>query len=484
MRVFLSDTHFGVGKVNGKWHPYEDFRWADEFKLFLNEMNRQGEGRCDLIFNGDMFELWQSLKNDCVVKGRPDLGCTGKGALERIQRLLDQHSTELEAIGEFGRYRDNRVVIVPGNHDAVLLFPEVANAVLDKIKAPGRASVLSEGYWISEDGLIYSEHGHQIAKEVNTFDKWPRPFILSGGIQYIQRVGGQQFVQQFYNDFEAKYPIIDNVASEGTGLKLGVKAEGWHATVGDIGKFFAFYATELSFRQGVQPILGEPGEPPRWDIASIRGRGDRFLVESIPKDDELHAVAEKQLAEGKLAGSLASLTDDDIVDICNSRKARIAEDYDRGLEPALQPCPGDQGALQSLFNSRDKIFRGHFERTVKLLESKNAIKRRFAVFVWSHTHLADPGFHPRSKEQDGWNPLVVNTGAWQRTISEVDLAQLQKRRGLTDKQVLQLVPEDLPPCYPFVVVAAYQSEPSALLRFWHRTSAAGWGEGSGCGDNQ
>src|SRR5690242_16373722 len=68
LRIFISDTHFGVGKVDGHWHNFEDARWAPEFEAFLREMNRMGNGKADLIFNGDTFELWQSLvPGDCTV---------------------------------------------------------------------------------------------------------------------------------------------------------------------------------------------------------------------------------------------------------------------------------------------------------------------------------------------------------------------------------------------------------------------------------
>jgi hypothetical protein len=66
---------FGPGKVNGHWHNFEDARWAPEFAEFLDEMNRMGQGKADLILNGDAFELWQSLDpNDCTAAANKNLG--------------------------------------------------------------------------------------------------------------------------------------------------------------------------------------------------------------------------------------------------------------------------------------------------------------------------------------------------------------------------------------------------------------------------
>lgn len=483
LRIFISDTHFGVGKVQGKWHAYEDFRWADEFALFLSEMKRQGKGNADLILNGDTFELWQSLEHDCVVSGNPNLGCTEGEALHRIQRILDNHAPEMASIGDFARDRRNQVILVPGNHDSVLLFPAVATAVLDAIRAPGHASVLAEGYWVSPDGLIYSEHGHQIAKEVNTFDNWPKPFLTNGGKRYIQRLWGQQFVQQYYDDFEGKYPIIDNIQGEGNGLKFGMRAEGGLPAARDIGRFFGFYLTDLSFKQSFAPLLGKPGADPTWDLEAIRASGDRFLVESIPTDDEFHAVAQQQLDAGKLRQSLSDLSDDDIRAICTFRQNRIAQDVEADRRPTVQPCPASLGALQSLFNSRDKIFTQHFDKTMKALVEQKKVANSFQVFIWSNTHEADKGFQPRSRQNDDWNPLVVNTGAWQRTITGEQLSKMQSDRKLNDKQILQLLPEDLPACYPFVLVAPYQSAPISSLQYWRKT-ASGWGQGSDCGEGR
>jgi len=84
--IFISDMHLGVGKTSeAKWHNYEDARWAPEFDLFLKEMNRQGKGKAELILNGDTFELWQSLEEDCRYRNT-NLGCTAAYSLSRLAR--------------------------------------------------------------------------------------------------------------------------------------------------------------------------------------------------------------------------------------------------------------------------------------------------------------------------------------------------------------------------------------------------------------
>jgi len=56
--AFVSDTHLGVRKIpNGRWHAYEDARWAQDFRLFLEELrevktwqNRQFDSVYSIIY--------------------------------------------------------------------------------------------------------------------------------------------------------------------------------------------------------------------------------------------------------------------------------------------------------------------------------------------------------------------------------------------------------------------------------------------------
>ena len=203
--VIISDLHLGVGKdpATGDWHAFEDFRWAPEFTRFLAAVNKAGSGRTDLVLNGDTFELWQSLRDDCTVA---DVGCSEADARRRIGHVIAQHRDELDALADFARAGENTVTIVPGNHDAALLFPAVAAAVVDALAVPApRVRVELRGSWISPDGLVYAEHGHQIGHEVNRFEGWPTPFVERGQ-RFLRRPWGEQFVQAFYNDFERRYP--------------------------------------------------------------------------------------------------------------------------------------------------------------------------------------------------------------------------------------------------------------------------------------
>ena len=134
--VVLSDLHMGEGRgAGGEWSPHEDFRWADDFHPFLTALAAEDRGPTDLILNGDTFELARSSEIACEHTD-PALGCTQTEALARLERVLTAHASELAALGDFAGSGDNRVVLVPGEEDAALLFPEVGVRAVAAFGAP------------------------------------------------------------------------------------------------------------------------------------------------------------------------------------------------------------------------------------------------------------------------------------------------------------------------------------------------------------
>lgn len=479
LTVFISDTHFGVGKTpNGNWHAYEDARWAPEFKLFLEELNRAGDGHTDLILNGDTFELWQSLQTDCTYDDE-NLSCTEVEALRRLRTVIAAHQSELDSIRAFAVAGDNRVFIVPGNHDGALQSPALTAEVLKVIGAPAdRVTISTNGYWLSADGMIYAEHGHQIGRDPNLFSNWPTPFVEKNGVTYMQRPWGEQFVQKFYNSFEMKYPIIDNIMGEVAGVKYGFKAEGTIGVARALGKFVAFYLLQSSWTQINQSLGSRKGS--QWDTAAIRKSGDHFFAESIPNDDSLRALVEKSVKDGTFDLKLSDLSDEDLQSICDVRAALVAEDAKNHKTPRVKLCPkATLGAIAaSALQSRDAIFQKHLMDTWTRLRAAGAT-RPFSLFVFSHTHLAEASYSPFESSSSRWRPIVVNTGAWQRTISPERLESLMRDKGLQEKDVLKLQPENLPPCYPVIMVSPYSSAPQSVLRYW-KQSGGNWSFADTC----
>jgi hypothetical protein len=198
-------------------------------------------------------------------------------------------------------------------------------------------------------------------------------------------------------------------------------------------------------------------------------------------------------------------SDDDLMALCDyraaSRRARrrgepfLQQFSPRG--PVVTECPRTMDTRGSLFDyfwrSRDRIFGRHLDEVAR----RQPAGTRPTVFVHSHTHVADRGQESALSVAAGFlnippqgfspvrgalAPIVINGGAWQRTIMPVQFERLEAERSLSDAALLRaLQPEDLPACYGFVHVAPYTDEPVPNVRYWRRSANEGWEMAGACG---
>ena len=489
--VVISDLHLGVGRLpnspaNPKanlqtWDPFEDFRWAEEFELFLDYLNREGRGAVDLVMNGDTFELWQSHDGKCPMLADKNLGCTAEEATARISQIIKEHSRELAAIEKFATASENRVWIVPGNHDAALLFPAVATAVKSVLPSE-HVAIVTEGRWVSANKLFIAEHGHTIGKDPNNFDKWPKPFLQASKQQHLQRPWGEQFVIGYYNDWEMRYPIVDNITEEFAGAKIIMSVEGVPSTLKQSAIFFKFSLFDVSWPQFATGYLGPEGtEPPVWNLKALRSQSPTALVKLLPQGDPLGSSLQN-LAGAKMLQEL--FTDDELRLLCDRAFAIRLDEVNHKLRSDTgMPCPGPQvmgdaaentlGSIsESLFRERDKVIAEHLKR----LRSSLPDNPEFKAYVFSHTHRAVLPFQPIRTGK--FLPWVVNSGAWQRTVTPRQLESQKKNKSAAE--IMKMQPEQLPPCYSFVWLKPNQVKPE--LYSWQRTGTTWSASGSQCSE--
>lgn len=512
--VFVSDLHLGVGQIlPGKYANQEDFRWHTEFAALLDWLDSSTSSNVELVFLGDSFELWQSPFQDCSGDGanfsckardcRPDVNgdkyaCTEAEAQARMRHVLTQHADTIDALSRFARKGTNRIVLVPGNHDAAILLPLVQADVLGKFNLPAdRLQLATRGYWVSSDKRIFADHGHMFDK-VNKYTGWPEPYENTAHGRVMLRPWGEGMVQEFYNQYEELVPAVDNMTDETTGARLAAEALGPEAKKIALKRFVRFLAHDTTLRQKLDSLgasegevddvdLRLGGEQPDtvpWDFAAIRaGDATRFFVESMALDKARETAA--QVAEPI---SWADVDDEEIAELCEQRRVLI-EFYTRNPGAKRPPdaqmaaCPQVAGAEANLGYAADKIFRRDLRNRRKYLVSMQApVGAPFDVYVYGHTHAAvDPA---DQKLREAWQAKVVNTGAFQRTASVDQVRQLRDKED-KDKPLAQffagLTPEKLRPCYPFVRVKPYAAgaKPSAELRWWALSNGS-WRELSSC----
>jgi len=474
--VITSDLHLGAGRSgSGEWLPIEDFRWQEEFAAFLRAIDEAGKGATDLVLNGDTFELWQSTTDDCRHRDAR-LGCTEQEALDRLNRVIAAHASDLSALSAFARNGSNRVIFVPGDHDAALLLPSVGARAIASFNAPGRVEMATRGYWLSSDGAVYAEHGHQMSGEPYSFTTWPEPFVRVDGSVHVERTPGERVAQTLYNDVESRFPIVDNLAQEGAGLKYVAAADPAALPADAIQPLLMFFLARPTWQQFRLELDGGDVQTPEWDLVAVRRSGPSLLADSLLPDDRLRPVVDNALKEGRLSLDSATLTDAQLIAMCDYRAAlrRSRRRLERSMTQALttgrapSECPRTPATRGSAFDyfwrSRDALMVDRFTQVRSALTADKRSSQSIKVVAFGHTHLAAA---PAPLARGSATPVVMNSGAWQRTVTPFQIEGVMQDRGWTEGDVLrQLRPEDLPVCYGVIWIEPYVGDPKPRIRFW------------------
>jgi len=505
--VVIGDLHMGLGREpSGAWRPSEDFRWAEEFQRFLEVLSDRATAGTDLILNGDTFELSTPTVMPCNYADAT-VGCAEADALQRLNRVLAAHSREVDALAAFSRSELNRVVLVPGDVDAALLFSAVRERVEQAFDVrEGRVTVAASGGWTSDDGQVYVEHGHQIGWRADRFQDWPEPFVEYDGRRHLGRPWGEGAITGLLAEREQRLPIIDNFSDLGAGLSHGLHEDG-STDLGELATSVVRYALfRMPWQQFRVDLDAGEVQAPSWDLDAVRELGQAFLVDAFPDDDLLKPLVDRAAGTGQLTELMESLDDAEITAICDYRAAvrRARRRFERPLTqidpqgPPVSECPrmveSRGGQFDYFWRTRDRIYGDRIATVQASLPTGN---KPIAIFVHGHTHLVDwrqrvlemtrlgrdvivDGFSP---VRNALSPVVVNGGAWQRTITPVQFDRLADGQGLSGGELLRtLQPEHLAPCYSFVQIEPYEDIPQApTVRYWRRDEQEEWGLGSSCG---
>jgi UDP-2,3-diacylglucosamine pyrophosphatase LpxH len=481
--IAISDLHVGAGKDGaGQWRPIDDFRWESDLSGFLAYASATHGDNIDLVLAGDVFELWQSPTMDCssdlsapgcVIKdcdnADRNLGCTEAEAVARLQTVLDKHPEFVAIVRKFATSGENRVFIVPGNHDAALLLPQVGALVEATFQTPRSA-----------DGRIYADHGHQF-DELNRFKSWPVPYVVSSGANVMRRPWGENMVQQYYDQYEYLFPIIDNLGSDLEGARYGLAHANFLQSTLAVGKLLKFLVLQQSFVQRVD-LLGDQHAiltgHVKWNLASVRAKPASFFIEALADDPASMAAANDAVALGA-SFDASNMSEDEIDKLCR-KKALLNESRPAGQKLALCTlADGTLGAFAAGLNKKDP--RVAYLRTALAAAASAEHRTLLAdLYIYGHTHQADEWKDPLSLGPTvfGVHALkVVNTGAFQRVATLANATAIAN--GKPTGAATRLSPEDLPACYNYVLVAPYATVPVSKLKRWSRGDDQQWKSGEG-----
>src|SRR5204863_5658314 len=108
------------------------------------------------------------------------------------------------------------------------------------------------------------------------------------------RPWGEAVIQDLYNRYELRYPVVDNFAVSGVGVKYALAADPI-----DVGALAAplvrYILAAISWQQFRMELDDGDVQPPLWDVAQVHAQGATFLTASLPDDDRLKSVAAKAL---------------------------------------------------------------------------------------------------------------------------------------------------------------------------------------------
>lgn len=444
--VMISDLHLGPGrKTDDSWYRTEDFRWGKAFKAFLDEISQKGTHRVDLIIAGDFLDMWQLPAHISCEGSGPDLGCTVEEMKAIAAWIVRSHAQVFEDLRMFTQRGDNRLHIIPGNHDAALLIASVWEPLGKALAADGgRVNFVASGVWVSADGGIVVEHGHQIGSDANRYEMWPNIVRNRDNKEYVIRPWGEQFVQKIFNEQETSYPIIDNLSPESAGLQYRMEERGIWGSSSDVAMFVAFSLFQTSLPQKVQ-FLGDGAstdDKPEWDIFKARNHGHRLFAAALPPESAIrarllarndHSASVRQELD-KLALEPGRLPDANVKMLCD--QAAI-----RGNPVCATPELGY--AMERLLVPREWVIASHVTQRQKEFP-------RMRYFVYGHTHLLE----------EPWTPGgilgvdVLNSGAFHRVIDEDGFLKRAESRGVSPGEALRRITvEELPPCYTYVLVS-------------------------------
>lgn len=473
LTVIISDLHLGQGKAS----PYEDFRWSKALAGLLGHVRQRSQDRADLVIAGDLFELWQHPRVTCRERNK-NYGCS-VGQMETIARqVAEAHRADLEELGRFASAGNNRVIVVPGNHDAALMVDRVWDLVHPYFKASqGRVCRADKGTWESPDGAVVVEHGHQIGIDVNGFPHWPEVTGKAGKQEKMVKTWGEGFVQNLYNKVEPDYPLIDNVQPMTNALWNYLKKEGLvKAIPRDLARFIAFNAFSTSWSQKLTLGADDSGTPP-WSEAiarDARRRGYRLIADALPDGDPMRdgLLAEPPAKDWRstrdeLTALVKDLPDEEVHYLCDQIDAQ-AKQSDTGTRI---PCNSDLGGalLQHV------IPESH--RMETYLNRLHRDHRNLRLFVYGHTHSLRACWNVQI--EDGTVVPIFNTGAFHRLVDKDMFTALAKSRKppMTPKKALADLPLDqLPACYPVVIVDYPDGVPEGKLWNWYMEEGAASGE--------
>ena len=409
----------GPGTRDPRFTGIEDFYSDAEWTGFLDQLSTPS----DLVIDGDFIEFWQIAAALHVLPTRdasvqPSAGVTlaedQDFGVTAADLVIAAHPTVFRDLGRWLARGDRRLIIIPGNHDADLLWPKVQLRIARAI-APGDPArlIFIDGAAYEHAGL-HVEHGHAF-DAANRFATGYAPFGRDrDGRCRLQASWGEIFVDQFYTETERQIPFIDNLYPESAAILWELREDPRRIEHG-LGAGVRFL--EL-LRSAETATLNR--DAAKSALQSLFGTPETSVHDVV--DQLTDRLARGDANAVSIVGALWELrSDPDLAQLWSAivDAARALPDLGAAVD-ALRRIDPD-----ALAHLRDRAF-GDVQETAaaRLLGGPNDIR----VVVLAHTH--DVGGRTAPIAARGRTGYFANTGSW---ISVASVAELAARGVTWDK---------------------------------------------------
>ncbi|SEK29554.1 Calcineurin-like phosphoesterase [Roseateles sp. YR242] len=395
----ISDLHLGGGAGFQMCSP----AGLDRLAQFIRYVGTQREAAQEtrLVIAGDIVDFlaeeeFTSFTND------------DDKAVRKLQAIIDSTRPIWTALHDLVA-TGGRLTLMLGNHDIELSLPGPRRLLMQTLGENVEFLYDNQAF---VEGSVLIEHG-------NCYDKWN--VVSHDALREIrsalsrrevpidyQGPPGSQMVQQVLNPLKAKYPWVDLLKPETSGM-VPILAVLDPAAMKHVAKIAKLAAKSMRSRFDENGIPTDPGNI-RAEFAQAQALQDPMiqLAMHLADMDDLQNISFLDGASDLLT-RLKEATYD----------AVTREIYARLLQ-----------ALRSYANDHRQAFDSRTEIDEYLKPAQAAARRGFEVVVYGHTHLA------KRVALDVEGAVYLNTGTWadllrvpETVLADDDTAALAQLRG-------------------------------------------------------
>ena len=209
--LVISDLHLGAGATfNGARNQLEDFHSDEELVEFIRYFSTRdySNAEVDLVINGDFLDLLAIP----YVKYFDDEFWSETAALEKLALILKGHPEVMEALKEFVRQKNKKIIYIIGNHDAELYFDSLKEMFINIFDPETRENVILKNElttYMPAKG-VYILHGHEY-ESAHEMSPEKNIVVSSKGEKYFIPPWGSYYVTHIINKYKQERRHINEV---------------------------------------------------------------------------------------------------------------------------------------------------------------------------------------------------------------------------------------------------------------------------------